>query len=104
MAFMPSNQAWRRWRAQEIRDVDPGSASFFPEKCTLVVSVPPETALDLEVDDYFGYAGVPAEDLAAIASVTLSGELGSISVSGRLAVEHFSSNGIGSYVWEYGRS
>jgi hypothetical protein len=104
LAFLPSDQAWRRWRTRDIRDVDPGFVSFFPEDCQLVVSVPPKTALDIKFSEYFGWGETREEDLVAIASVTLSGELGSVSVSGRLALQEFTSSGIGSYVWEYGRS
>ena len=103
LLLMPASHAKRQWRNQETRTAPRQSYKFDSVECTLVASIPPRTALDIKISRYFGWTSEPGHEFDCLKQISLSGEYGSIEVSGRAAFGQFETAGIGNYVWEYGR-
>ena len=104
LSFMPSAHAKRRWRPQAIRAADPGAAEFDAAACRLSATIPPETALQVQIAEYYGWTGEDEQDLLALVTVSLEGAKGSITVSGPMVVQQFDARGLAYFVWEYGRT
>ena len=104
LGVLPSSHATRTWRSPDVRLVQPGLASLYRESCLLVARIPAKTALQIQIDWYYGWTGDQSADLAALASVSLDGADGVVSVSGPLVASYFENKGLARFVWVYGQS
>jgi hypothetical protein len=109
LSLMPSSHAKRRWRPKDRSSFPPDGVKFDIATCTLTASILAARALEVEISDYFEWsqesneAQESNEELLNLTRVSLSGELGSVEVSGPLISRYFEPRGVAYYVWEYGR-
>jgi hypothetical protein len=104
LMFMPSSQAYRRWRSQDVRPVPPEAAEHHTNPCQLVAEIPPRTALKANMSYYYHWTPDGKRDLLALSRVSLEGSRGSICVSGSLLAAQFDRKWLGYFVWVYGDS